>query len=248
MSASFFKFSSSFFFLLSITSCALFSSNEKSAVNEDVQKIENPFAGFTAPRGPDNQNITLRTRQGDHAVEVELSQDQASELTVPMNLKNQNRGQSNEGSYSSGEDGVDHHYASQKATAADREIASTFGNKDDAVTDAKKREIEASLGLQATDELPNMDESYLAKVDIIKQFFHSGRYEASLIEIDHLLKAYPTNGRLYEMRGTVLDRLGYTDLAIRSWKQALEFQPRRLSLKRVIEKREQQRSVASEKR
>ena len=93
-----------------------------------------------------------------------------------------------------------------------------------------------------------MDESYLAKVDVIKQLFRGSRYEAALIETDSLIKLYPTNAKLYEMRGTLLDRLGYPDLALRSWKQALEFEPRMLSLKRLIEKREAQRSVASEKR
>ncbi len=247
MSVSFSKTCLSITCILALTSCAVLSGTP--AVNEDVQTIENPFAGYAGTRPADNQNITLRTRQGDHAVEVELSQDQASELSVPMNPKyTSSRPQSGNGYASTGEDGVDRRYETQKATTADREIASTFGNKDDAVTEAKKREIEASLGLQPTDELPNMDESYLAKIDIVKQFFHSGRYEAALIEIDRLLKAYPTNGRLYEMRGTVLDRLGYADLALRSWKQALEFQPQRISLKKLIEKREQQRSVASEKR
>ena len=246
MLALFSKLSLASFLIISLVSCAALTG--KPAVNEEAQSIENPFSNYASPKPQDNQNITLRTRQGDHSVEVELSQDQASELSVPMNPKFLGRSQTRPGEEGNAEDGIDHHYANQKATVADREIASTFGNKDDAVTEAKKREIESSLGLQPSDELPNMDESYLAKVDVVKQFFHSGRYEASLIEIDHLLRAYPTNGRLYEMRGTVLDRLGYLDLALRSWKQALEFQPHRLSLKKMIEKREQQRSVASEKK
>jgi Flp pilus assembly protein TadD len=82
---------------------------------------------------------------------------------------------------------------------------------------------------------------------VVKQLFRNGRFEASLIEVDHLVKLYPTSGRLFEMRGTLLDRLGYGKLAVRSWKQALEFEPRNLSLKKMIEKREAQRNVASEK-
>jgi hypothetical protein len=61
------------------------------------------------------------------------------------------------------------------------------------------------------------------------------------------VQIHPNNGRLFEMRGTVLDRLGYTDLAIKSWRQALEFNPSRLGLKKLVEKREQQRNIASER-
>ena len=50
------------------------------------------------------------------------------------------------------------------------------------------------------------------------------------------------------MRGTLLDRMGYQDLALRSWKQAIELDPTRVTLKKTIEKREQQRSVASERK
>jgi tetratricopeptide (TPR) repeat protein len=217
--------------------------------------IENPFGTFAhSTSNNDNQSITLRTKRGDQAVEVELPQDQNSEFTVPMNPKFSNA----RGGYGSGnaeaalgevsENGVDYQYQKQKPTTADREIASTFNNPDDGVNDAKKREIENALGLQASDEPLNMDESYLAKMDVVKQLFHGGRFEAALIEVDRLVKLYPTNGRLYEMRGTCLDRLGYPDLALKSWKQAFEFEPRKLSLKKIIDKREAQRSVASEKR
>jgi len=92
-----------------------------------------------------------------------------------------------------------------------------------------------------------MDQSYLAKVDVVKQLFRNNRHEATLIEIDKLIKDYPTNAKLYEMRGTVLDRMGYKDLALRSWKQSLEFRPNQLPLKKIVDRRELQRGVASEK-
>ena len=62
-----------------------------------------------------------------------------------------------------------------------------------------------------------------------------------------MIKDYPTDAKLYEMRGTVLDRMGYKDLALRSWKQSLEFKPNQLALKKVVDRREIQRGVASEK-
>jgi len=44
------------------------------------------------------------------------------------------------------------------------------------VAEGKRREIEGSLGLQQVDEAPNMDESYLAKIDVVKQLFHYGPF------------------------------------------------------------------------
>ncbi len=209
------------------------------------EMIENPFAAYGNHWGDSNtnsQNITLRSKKGDRAVEVEFPDGNNADMVVPMNPKFSSDTQRPQ------VDGIDYRYQGQKPTMADRELASTFAGKTDYQEEAKKREIETSLGLQASDETPNMDESYLSRLDVVKQLFKTGRNEAAMIEIDHMVRDYPTNARLYEMRGTVLDRMGYADLAVKSWKQALELDPSRLGLKKVIEKREQQRSVASERR
>ena len=230
--------------LLSLSACA----TDKGAADPS-QMIENPFGGYGMNGMTDHsQDITLRSKKGDRSVEVSLPEDDNSELQVPMNQKfASDRSPASVGGQSTGPDGVDYQYSQQKSTVADHEIASTFNQGQDPVADAKKREIESQLGLQPSDEMPNMDESYLAKVDVIKQLFRSGRFEAALIETDHMLKDYPTSPRLYEMRGTLLDRMGYGDLALKSWKQALEFEPNRLSLKKIVEKREQQRGIASQR-
>jgi tetratricopeptide (TPR) repeat protein len=207
--------------------------------------IDNPFGGF-GRTDAGSRNITFRSKKGDKQMEVEIPQDGSSDFEVPMSPKFASDGP--EGRNPASADGIDYQYVNRKASIADREIASTLGKNEDPISSAKRREIEFGLGLQPSDELPNMDSSYLAKVDIVKQLFHSGRLEAAILELDALIKEYPTNAKLYEMRGTVLDRLGYGDLAIRSWKQALEFEPGKLSLKKLVERRETQRSVASEKR
>jgi tetratricopeptide (TPR) repeat protein len=217
--------------------------------------IENPFGtGANAMwngNGKSNddqgsQNITLRTRRGDQSVEVELPQKYDDNLVVPMGQLYSKSAPTVGGAVDN--NGIDYQYKDHKATTADREIASTFGANNNPEQENEKREIESQLGLQQSDELPNMDQSYLSKMDVVKQLFKAARYEACLLEIDQLVKTYPTNSRLYEMRGTVLDRLGYQTLAINSWKQALELDPGNLSLKKVIEKREQQRNVASERK
>lgn len=208
---------------------------------EKNKPIDNPFAESRWKETEEKSNITLRTRRGDQMVEVELPHAYGSDLEVPMNPKF--LGAENKRSVN----GVDYSYSEMKPTVGDREIASTFGSTGSEEDARRKREIEMTLGLQENEELPQMDQSYLAKIDVVKQLFRGARYEAALIEIDSMIKEYPTNPKLYEMRGTVLDRMGYKDLALRSWKQALEFNPNQLALKKVVDRREMQRAVASEK-
>lgn len=222
--------------MMVISACA-----SNTGISEQSKPIDNPFAESNWKSEEETGNITLRTRRGDQMVEVELPQKYGSSLEVPMNPKFM----TNQGS-----DGksMDLTYQDLKPTMADREIASTFsstGNYEDAKT---KRDIEMTLGLQEIDEAPEMDQSYLAKVDVVKQLFKNHRYEASLIEIDRMIRDYPTNAKLFEMRGTVLDRMGYRDLALRSWKQSLEFNPNQMALKKIVSRREAQRDVASESR
>ncbi len=233
-----------FVLLLSASACATGrnSSAPTTAAGEPAF-IENPFAQF-GPVNPDSgKGITFRSKKGDKQVEVEIPHDPSSEFQIPMNPR-----LSETGARAEPANGIDDQYLKRKAGMADREIASTFGSREDPIAAARRREIENGLGLQPTDDLPSMDESYLAKVDFIKQLFHGGRHEAALMEIDGLIKQYPTNARLYEMRGTVLDRIGYPDLALRSWKQALEFEPGKTALRKIVERREAQRNVASQKR
>lgn len=204
----------------------------------ESRPIENPFGISHAPST--EEGMTLRTKNGDRSFEVQLPAERGvSDVLVPMSPEygiGGNRAPANE---------LDSRYESMKSQPSDREIAGTF-TRTNPETDLRRSNIETGLGLKASDELPNMDQSFLAKVDVVKQLYKMGRYEAALLELDQLVRAYPTNAKLYEMRGTVFDRLGYRDLAMKSWKQALEFQPGNASLARLIEKRSTQRSIASE--
>jgi tetratricopeptide (TPR) repeat protein len=204
------------------------------------QIIDNPFAE-TGWGDTEQQGITFRTKKGDQSVEVMIPKKFDSDIEIPIQYSG------NEKLKNSKDHGLDYSYHDSKPTVADREIASTFNSVGKFEDEKRKYDIEQSLGLQETDELPAMDRSYLAKIDIIKQLFRSNRFEAALIEVDQVIKEYPTNARLYEMRGTLLDRMGYKELAVRSWKQSLEFKPDQVALKKVVEKRELQRGVATEK-
>ena len=195
--------------------------------------IQNPFNNdyYSQDHAADN-NIILRSKKGDRSVEVELPGDanQMSDFVVPMSpeFKNQsgNEGDSN---------GLDTRYTTQRPTMTDREIASSLPQSPD--LDGRRQTIEAGLGVTpAADSLPDTDRSYLAGVDRIKQLFKLGRYEAALLETDGLLRLYPTDAKLYQMRGTLLDRTGRNDMAIRSWQQALRFDPNNVSLKRLVDR------------
>jgi len=206
-----------------------------------TQTIDNPFSETGWGESEGSQNITLRSKHGDQSVEVMIPKKYDSDLEIPMNYTESAKSSAYKDS------NLDYSYKDSKPTVADREIASTFNSVGNYQDEKRKRDIEQSLGMQEVDELPAMDQSYLAKLDIVKQLFKSSRYEAAMIELDRMVKEYPTDAKLYEMRGTLLDRMGYQELALRSWKQSLEFKPDQVALKKVVDKRELQRGVASQK-
>ena len=216
--------------------------------DEDVRPIENPFGDFYNAQKQSNQPTILRTKKGDRSIEIEIPNNSKdiTDFTVPMSPEFKdlngirNPASSNQGQF-------DYSYEDKKPTIADREIEQSFprGNPNE---EWKRREIEKGLGLAPTmDETPDSDSSYLAKIDKVKQLYNMGRYEAALLEVDPLIRQYPTNPKLYEMRGTVLQKLGYLDLAIKSWGQALEFSPSNEGLRKFVERQRyvQSRRLAS---
>jgi tetratricopeptide (TPR) repeat protein len=203
--------------------------------------IHNPFPDYYASSEGSRENIILRTKQGDRAVEVELPQGQGqlSDLVVPMSPRF-------DGGRAPASDIAPPGPAADRAPSiADREItgrlaSGTFGREGD------RREIEGILGVvPAEDALPERDTSYLAALDQVKQLYRTARYEAALLALDDLLKLYPTDPRLYEMRGTLFDRIGQPDLAIKSWNQALRLEPSNAPLRRYVERKQQRRGLAS---
>lgn len=210
--------------------------------------IHNPFGEqFAGSGGADrSQNMILRTKKGDRSVEIELPRDTQSmtDFTIPISPAFRDtaahRDPASEGS------GGDGSYTKLPATMADHEITRGFPQGTVGAQDGDRRAIEEGLGLIPTeDSIPNSDQSYLGALDHVKTLYRSGRYEAGLVEIDGLIRQYPTSPKLHVMRGTLLDRVGQSELAIKSWSQALRLEPKNTSLRRFIERREQKRSVAS---
>jgi predicted RNA polymerase sigma factor len=52
------------------------------------------------------------------------------------------------------------------------------------------------------------------------------------------------------MRGTLLDRLGYAELALKAWQEALELRPENATLRRFIERKRKvrERNIAGSSR
>ncbi len=203
--------------------------------------ISNPFSNYGS-NDLDRKNVILRTRKGDRSVEVELpATDSAmTDFVVPVSpaFKNDTNSQS--------ETGLDETYKTRRPGISDHELTQTL-TKSSRETDGDRYEIESGLGIKAADDdSPVSRQSYLAALDHIKQLYKGARYEAALIEVDEMLRVYPTDPKLYQMRGTLFDRMGKNEFAIRSWNQALKFDPQNQSLKRFVERRNQQRSIASE--
>jgi tetratricopeptide (TPR) repeat protein len=203
---------------------------------EASKPIDNPFGDYSSDFGTKRENVVLRTKKGDRSIEVEIPEAsrQMTDLIVPMSPQFYDKAR---GPASVGAGGIDDSYKSAHPTLADREIASKFPQAK-AEEEWKRNEVEQGLGLMPDQDLvPEADTSYLAGLDYIKQLYRSARYEAALLENDKMIRMYPTDPRLHEMRGTLLDRMGFEDLAMKSWEQALEFEPGNRTLASYVEKR-----------
>lgn len=202
----------------------------------ESKPIHNPFGDYYAKGGAaggGNQNIILRTKKGDRSIEVELpggSRDM-TDFAIPVSPAFKDEKDSAVG--------IDERYRGKSPTIADREIASTFpANTEE--DERKRREIESDLGLVPEQQkTPEREQSYLASVDHIKQLYRNQRYEAALIEVEGNIRSYPTDPKLYEMRGTLLERLGRGELAMRSWNQALRLNPKNEALKKFLARKRQ---------
>ena len=198
--------------------------------------ISNPFDGYAAGNTADTGTV-FRTRKGDQSFEVAFP-DQTSKLDqVSMPTRTVQ-----------GDESIpaDDPYRNRKPAIADREIAESFP-KNGGEFEGDRNDIEQTLGVMpSADSTPHADKSYLAGLDRIKRLYRDGRYEASLLEVEDLLVDFPTAPKLYEMRGTLLDRLGRSELAIRSWQQALRLEPKNASLKKYLDRKRATRGLASE--
>jgi tetratricopeptide (TPR) repeat protein len=208
---------------------------------EENKPISNPFGDYEASLANTTDpadTMIFRSKNGNKAVEVELSRANqgVTDFVLPISGGS---GSSRAPASASDESAAsaENAYASLAPTATDRELTRKFSQAP--FEDAQKRsDIEKGLGLVQSEEMtPERQRSYLASMDHIKQLYRMGRYEAGLIEVDSMIRDFPTDPKLHEMKGTLLDRVGRRDLALKSWGQALRFNPGDQTLRRFIERR-----------
>jgi tetratricopeptide (TPR) repeat protein len=213
------------------------------SAKEENKPISNPFGDYEptlANNSDPADTMIFRSKNGNRAVEVELSRANqgVTDFVLPApSGAGASRGPASVSSAPSATGAEDNTYATLAPTATDRELTRKFSQTpfDD---EQKRSDIEKGLGLVQADEItPERQKSYLASMDHIKQLYRLGRYEAGLIEVDAMIRDFPTDPKLHEMKGTLLDRLGRRDLALQSWGQALRFNPSDQTLRRFIERK-----------
>jgi tetratricopeptide (TPR) repeat protein len=218
-----------FFFSCSSTQSFLGLKNEP----DNLPSISNPFSERNAAA----DNTHVRSRVGDQVTELELPRSEGiiESYSLPSQMNTLDTvGSSDEESA-----------AKQSPTLSDYEILAK-GRQVNHEAESDRREIERELGVRTLEsEVPNQRRSILTQIDSIKQLYKNRRFENALVKVDSLIVEIPTLPILYQMRGTLLERLGYADLAIQSWRQALKLEPTNQRLKRLIERRENSRGLAS---
>ncbi len=205
--------------------------------DERSKPIANPFGSlYPGPTFDSSAPVVVRSKRGDRAVEFEIParDSEVSEWVVPMGPQGRSPASAEPGE-AAGRGSED--YGSRRPSSVDREIQRQMPQPAPEQA-AERRELEQEMGLQAVEEdLPKGDHSYLGSLDRIKGLFRERRYEAALLEAEELMKEHPTDPRLHAMRGTLLDRLGYGDLARMSWAQALKLDPTNEPLRRFLDRR-----------
>jgi tetratricopeptide (TPR) repeat protein len=210
--------------------------------SDKLQPIHNPFDLYSWNQMK-QENIILRTKKGERSVEIELPGSTADMTDFVVPLAPSFREKNTSSRYEEGT--LDEKYNDKPPGITDREITRKFASLS-TPEDGKRREVETELGVIPADpEDLESNKSYLAAIDRIKQLYKKSRYEAALLEMDDMLRLYPMDAKVYQMRGTLLDRIGKPDLAIRSWNQALKFDPSNASLKRFVERKQQKRSFTT---
>lgn len=228
------------------TLCGCSSVKSALALNSSSDKpkpIGNPFDQYSMAQAK-NENIILRSKKGDRAVEIELPGSTADMTDFVVPIAPSFRESKNAATPEEG--GMDEKYKSKEAGITDREITRQFASVS-TFEEGKRSDVEKELGVIPSDpDQPESSQSYLASMDRIKQLYKKARYEAALLEMDEMLRLYPMDAKVYQMRGTLLDRIGRSDLAVKSWNQALKLDPSNTSLKRFVERKQQKRSLSSQ--
>jgi len=208
-------------------------------------QIENPFKAMEYNQQrlqTSKEPITLKAVNADRVFEVAIPRDPNSDdldLVVPMsglNSEGTRKVASVGGEYPGFLEGRaaapgDRKIASAAEKSADQEVVGTFAHND------KRKfqdigDLDERLGtFQPSDE---GGPSYLAGVDKVRSEYFARRYEVALIEVNKLIRYYPTSAKIFMMKGTILKKMGFQDLAMHAYEQAYELDPSNTMLRNVL--------------
>ncbi len=206
-------------FLL-VAACASSSPRRSSGEEFAEGSIEYPFAEETVRIGK-NQNkepFSIKTGQGQYQVDLPGAADDY-DVNLPLQ-------------------------AMPQASPAPAETAKTKPNMTDREFEANMPKLaepddrylmESALGLGENGG-PGQAPSYTLMIDKINDLFRLRKYELALVEINQLLGFYPTDPRLYKMKGTILVKTRNFKMAELAWTRAAEFAPLDASLKSALAK------------
>ena len=231
--------------LTGITQAGCASLSNALAINPKAppSRIDSPFSDYhPGAHTETSQNMILRTKKGDRTIELEIPGDSRTlgEFVLPLSpaFQGSDRGPASAKNSAMDPTGMlDDSYKNRSPSVSDREILHALPPGAPA-DEQKRREIEQSLSLSPTEEgTPTASSSYLGGIDHVKQLFRLARFEAALLETDEMIRQYPTDATLYQMRGTLLDRFGKRDLALQAWNQSLRFDSKNVGLRRFIDRK-----------
>ncbi len=115
------------------------------------------------------------------------------------------------------------------SSMTDRELVSHLPSIDKSFRD-QTSQTDQAFGVTPSKSM-RQGPSYTMGLSEVKHFFKQRKYEVALVKVNHLLSFYPNSPKLYKMKGTVLRKLGSHELALHSWKKALELSPNDRTLK-----------------
>ncbi len=246
--------SSPFLILIGSLQCGCGTLKKTLGINDDenLKPISNPFYSYHPNASGENPPMILRSKKGDRSFEVEIPDrtQQLSDFVIPLSPEfSETKGGSLDHANRLSNDGnpmPDDTYKARTANATDHEITRGFSQGSlDSIS--KRTEIEHNLNLMPSEEETPREgaPSYLAGMDHIKQLYRTTRFEAALLETDDMIRKYQTDPQLYQMRGTLLERLGRKEMALKSWSQSLRLDPKNDSLRKFVDRKQPHATVES---
>ena len=173
--------------------------------------ITYPFFEADQPLGKDkaDDRFVIRTISGPTEYVVEIPQAAMDyDVEVPV------------ASAAPGAERITH---TKNPQITDRELVASMPKLDE-----KAREDQALtdkiIGVNSRGG-PSQSPSYVMNIEKINQLYRDNDFEYALVEINNLLAFYPTDTKLYKMKGTILFKLGNYQLAEKAWLRASHLAP-----------------------